>query len=70
MAGKRTFTGAGASAAVTNDGIITIGRGGYAALLGGSVDNAGTITVPLGKVGLGSRADRQRWTCRATVSCR
>ena len=54
MAGKRTFTGSGASAAVTNAGTITIGRGGYAALLGGSVDNAGTITVPLGKVGLGS----------------
>ncbi len=54
MAGKRTFTGTGSSAAVTNAGTITIGRGGYAALLGGSVDNAGTITVPLGKVGLGS----------------
>jgi filamentous hemagglutinin family protein len=54
MAGKRVFSGSGASAAVSNAGIITIGRGGYAALLGGSVDNAGTITVPLGKVGLGS----------------
>lgn len=54
MSGKRTFTGNGASASVSNAGSITIGRGGYAALLGGSVDNAGTITVPLGKVGLGS----------------
>ena len=54
MAGKRNFTGNGASASVSNAGTITIGRGGYAALLGGSVDNAGTITVPLGKVGLGS----------------
>ena len=54
MAGKRTFTGNGASASVSNAGTITIGRGGYAALLGGAVDNAGTITVPLGKVGLGS----------------
>jgi len=54
MAGKRTFTGNGASASVTNAGVITIGRGGYAALLGGAVDNAGTIVVPLGKVGLGS----------------
>ena len=54
MAGKRTFTGNGASASVSNAGVITIGRGGYAALLGGAVDNAGTIVVPLGKVGLGS----------------
>ncbi|WP_175426438.1 MBG domain-containing protein [Azospirillum brasilense] len=54
MAGKRDFAGNGASATVSNAGTITIGRGGYAALLGGAVDNAGTITVPLGKVGLGS----------------
>jgi filamentous hemagglutinin family protein len=54
MAGKRTFTGNEASAAVSNAGSITIGRGGYAALLGGAVDNAGTIVVPLGKVGLGA----------------
>jgi|GEM_PF-294863 len=54
MAGKRTFTGDGASASVVNQGVITIGRGGYAALLGGAVDNAGAIVVPLGKVALGS----------------
>ena len=54
MAGKRTFTGNGASAPVTNAGIITVGRGGYAALLGGTVENSGSIFVPLGKVGLGS----------------
>ena len=54
MAGKRTFTGNGTSASVTNAGVISIGRGGYAALLGGAVDNAGAIVVPLGKVGLGS----------------
>ncbi|WP_170182095.1 MBG domain-containing protein [Phreatobacter stygius] len=53
-AGRRNFTGNGASAAVSNAGAITIGRGGYAALIGGSVDNAGTISVPLGRVGLGS----------------
>ncbi|WP_164064848.1 hypothetical protein, partial [Serratia marcescens] len=35
-------------------GAITIGRGGYAALIGGAVDNSGTISVPLGRVGLGS----------------
>jgi filamentous hemagglutinin family protein len=54
MAGKRTFTGKGASAAVTNAGAITIDRGGYMALIGGSVDNTGTITVPMGKVALSS----------------
>ncbi|RVA54093.1 filamentous hemagglutinin N-terminal domain-containing protein, partial [Mesorhizobium sp. M7A.F.Ca.CA.004.09.1.2] len=53
-AGKLEFEGKGASAAVANQGAISIGRGGYAALIGGSVDNAGSITVPLGKVGLGS----------------
>ena len=52
--GRRSFQGNGASAAVTNAGTITIGRGGYAALIGGTVDNSGTISVPLGKVGLGS----------------
>jgi filamentous hemagglutinin family protein len=54
MSGKRTFTGNGASASVTNAGTITTGRGGYAALLGGTVENTGNIFVPLGKVGLGS----------------
>jgi filamentous hemagglutinin family protein len=54
QSGKRTFTGNGASAAVSNAGLITVGRGGYAALLGGSVSNNGNIFVPLGKVGLGS----------------
>ncbi|WP_202352849.1 MBG domain-containing protein [Mesorhizobium sp. 113-1-2] len=53
-AGKLTFQGRGASAAVSNEGSVSIGHGGYAALIGGSVDNAGSISVPLGKVGLGS----------------
>ncbi|WP_371009177.1 MBG domain-containing protein [Mesorhizobium sp. RCC_202] len=53
-AGKLKFKGKGASAAVSNEGTISIGSGGYAALIGGSVDNSGTISVPLGKVGLGS----------------
>ncbi|WP_048709573.1 filamentous hemagglutinin N-terminal domain-containing protein [Microvirga massiliensis] len=52
--GKRIFTGNGRSAAVTNEGAIEIGRGGYAALIGGTVDNAGTVSVPIGKVGLGA----------------
>lgn len=55
VAGKRTFSGrGGASASVVNEGRITIQPGGYAALLGGSVDQAGTISVPMGKVGLGA----------------
>jgi filamentous hemagglutinin family protein len=52
--GKRTFRGNGASASVSNSGSIRVGSGGYAALVGGSVESAGTISVPLGKVGLGS----------------
>ncbi|WP_145651033.1 YDG domain-containing protein, partial [Rhizobium sp. ERR 942] len=54
MGGKRTFTGNGASAPVTNTGAITINRGGYMALIGGTVANAGVITVPMGKAALGS----------------
>jgi filamentous hemagglutinin family protein len=54
MSGKRTFAGEGDSSAVSNAGKISIGRGGFVALLGGSVSNEGTINVPLGKVGLGS----------------
>jgi filamentous hemagglutinin family protein len=54
MSGKRSFSGNGASADVSNAGSITVGRGGYAALIGGTVSNSGSITVPLGKVGLGS----------------
>ena len=54
QSGKRSFYGNGASAAVSNAGLITVGRGGYAALIGGSVSNSGRILVPLGQVGLGS----------------
>src|SRR6202030_860456 len=54
MAGRRTFTGNGSSAAVSNAGTINVGRGGFVALLGGTVSNEGRITVPLGKVRLGS----------------
>ena len=53
-AGRRAFRGNGQSAAVTNAGRIEIGRGGYAALLGGQVENSGTLSVPLGRVGLGA----------------
>ena len=52
--GKYKFSGNGRSAAVVNQGTIDISAGGYAALIGGQVDNSGTISVPLGKVGLGA----------------
>ncbi|MBP2551603.1 filamentous hemagglutinin family protein [Neorhizobium galegae] len=54
LSGKLSLEGNGASAAVSNQGVITVGRGGYAALIGGTVSNDGVIAVPLGKVGLGS----------------
>ncbi|MEP7295967.1 MAG: filamentous hemagglutinin N-terminal domain-containing protein [Burkholderiales bacterium] len=54
MAGRLNFTGHGSSAPVRNAGSIEIGEGGYAALLGGTVGNSGTVRVALGKVGLGS----------------
>ncbi len=54
MNGKRKFKGNGHSASVSNAGRITAGKGGFVALIGGTVSNSGTIRVPLGKVGLGS----------------
>ncbi len=54
LSGNLTFKGNGASARVSNEGVISVGRGGYAALIGGTVKNSGLIAVPLGKVGLGS----------------
>lgn len=54
MAGKLNFNGNGASASVSNDGRIQARRGGFAALLGGTVANSGTIVAPMGRVGLGS----------------
>jgi hypothetical protein len=54
MAGHYRFGGDGSSAGVSNEGVITIGRGGYAALIGGTVKNDGMIAVSMGKVGLGS----------------
>ena len=52
LAGRREFSGNGRSAAVSNRGAIEIGPGGYAALIGGRIDNSGTISVPLGRIGL------------------
>ena len=54
IAGRRSFQGKGRSAAVVNQGSIEVGRGGYAALIGGKVDNSGTITASMGKIGLGA----------------
>lgn len=53
-AGTLGFAGNGASAAVSNAGSISTAAGGFVGLIGGMVSNAGTIRVPLGKVGLGS----------------
>ncbi len=52
--GNLSFTGQGASAAVSNAGAISAASGGFVGLLGGTVSNSGAISVPLGKVGLGS----------------
>lgn len=53
-AGRLNFSGDGTSAGVSNAGLITVGAGGYAALIGGQVSNTGVISVPMGRVGLGS----------------
>lgn len=54
LSGSLTFKGSGASSGVSNDGVVAVGRGGYAALIAGTVKNSGLIAVPLGKVGMGS----------------
>jgi len=53
-AGHLSFSGTGRSAAIDNAGSIEVGRGGFAALLGGTVATSGRISVPLGRVGLGA----------------
>ena len=52
VSGRHEFRGAGRSATVENHGAVEIGPGGYAALIGGRVENTGTISVPLGRIGL------------------
>ncbi|MBJ7556301.1 GLUG motif-containing protein [Marinomonas spartinae] len=54
LKGHFLFKGTGASAGVSNAGIITVGRGGYAALIGGRVKNSGLIAAPLGRIGVGA----------------
>ncbi|MFK4874104.1 MBG domain-containing protein, partial [Novosphingobium sp. ZW T3_23] len=52
MRGEINVFGRGGS--VTNQGTISIVKGGFAALIGGKVDNSGLILAPLGKVALGA----------------
>ena len=52
--GDLRFAGHGASAGVANAGSIQAAPGGFVGLIGGTVSNSGVVTVPLGKVGLGS----------------
>lgn len=54
MAGQTRFYGSGASRSVSNAGAIAAGEGAYVALLGGAVDNSGSIVVPMGRLALGS----------------
>ncbi|MWD29015.1 filamentous hemagglutinin N-terminal domain-containing protein [Aquicoccus sp. SCR17] len=54
LARRYRYSGTGSSAGVENRGSVEIGRGGYAALMGGKVKNAGTVSVPLGRIGLAS----------------
>lgn len=51
--GTLSFTGSG-TGAVSNNGTINAGSGGFAALLGGKVASSGTISAPLGRIALGA----------------
>ena len=52
--GNLNFVGNGASAGVANAGSIQAGPGGFVGLIGGTVSNSGVVSVPLGKVAMGS----------------
>jgi filamentous hemagglutinin family protein len=52
--GTLNFGGKGASAGVSNAGSIAAAPGGFVGLLGGTVANSGVVSVPLGKVAMGS----------------
>jgi filamentous hemagglutinin family protein len=52
--GNLNFTGDGASASISNAGVITTLPGGFVGLVGGRVATSGVINAPLGKIGLGS----------------
>jgi filamentous hemagglutinin family protein len=51
--GTLGFNGSG-TGTVSNSGAISVGSGGFAALLGGRVASSGIIAAPLGRIGLGS----------------
>jgi filamentous hemagglutinin family protein len=51
--GTLRFAGSG-TGTVSNGGAISVGSGGFAALLGGRVASSGTIAAPLGRIGLGA----------------
>ena len=53
MSGMLRFSGT-SSALVRNAGRIEAGPAGFAALLGSRVVNSGTISVPLGRIGIGA----------------
>jgi filamentous hemagglutinin family protein len=57
--GNLNFVGKGASAGVSNAGSIAAAPGGFVGLLGGTVANSGVVSVPLGKVGMGSASKRR-----------
>src|ERR1700722_6483462 len=52
--GNLNFSGHGASAGVANAGLIQAAPGGFVGLIGGTVSNSGVVSVPLGKVAMGS----------------
>lgn len=54
LADRLVFRGTGHSAGVSHAGTLSVGAGGFAALLGGQVSSTGRITVPLGSIGLGA----------------
>ena len=54
LAGRYTFSGSSNAGAVRNEGSIRTGDGGYVALLGPNVSNAGSIVAPNGSVALGA----------------
>ncbi len=54
LSGNYRFIGNGASAGVINNGRISVSDGGFAALLGGQINNRGVIAAKLGKVALGA----------------
>ncbi|MEN9896233.1 MAG: hypothetical protein RIR97_2085, partial [Pseudomonadota bacterium] len=57
MSGKNRFRGNGSSADVVNQGLIETQDGGVAVLMGGHVENSGTIISNEGAVGLASGED-------------